>query len=113
MAAKSPAANWFLRVGGSNIKISVIEDTGIWRNIGERLRAVRHLVQDEEIFLANYSDGLTSRLRGKKYNSIEMYSIMAFEFTWQPIGGPPRLSVVISSRSNSASSPKTVSMSLR
>jgi glucose-1-phosphate cytidylyltransferase len=34
-------------------------DTGTWRNIGERLVAVRHLVQDEEIFLANYSDGLT------------------------------------------------------
>jgi glucose-1-phosphate cytidylyltransferase len=34
-------------------------DTGIWRNIGQRLLAVRHLVQDEEIFLANYSDGLT------------------------------------------------------
>jgi glucose-1-phosphate cytidylyltransferase len=36
-----------------------IVDTGVWRNIGERLLAVRHLVQDEEIFLANYSDGLT------------------------------------------------------
>lgn len=34
-------------------------DTGIWRNIGERLWAVRHLVRDEEVFLANYSDGLT------------------------------------------------------
>jgi glucose-1-phosphate cytidylyltransferase len=34
-------------------------DTGVWRNIGERLLAVRHLVADEEIFLANYSDGLT------------------------------------------------------
>lgn len=34
-------------------------DTGIWRNIGERLMAVRHLVKDEEIFLANYSDGVT------------------------------------------------------
>lgn len=34
-------------------------DTGTWRNIGERLAAVRHLVKDEEIFLANYSDGLT------------------------------------------------------
>jgi glucose-1-phosphate cytidylyltransferase len=39
-------------------RISLV-DTGIWRNIGERLLAVRHLVQDEEIFLANYSDGLT------------------------------------------------------
>ena len=38
-------------------RISLI-DTGIWRNIGERLWAVRHLVQDEEMFLANYSDGL-------------------------------------------------------
>jgi glucose-1-phosphate cytidylyltransferase len=34
-------------------------DTGIWRNIGGRLMAVRHLVQNEEIFLANYSDGLS------------------------------------------------------
>src|ERR1019366_3506436 len=33
-------------------------DTGIWRNIGERLWAVRDHVKDEEIFLANYSDGL-------------------------------------------------------
>lgn len=34
-------------------------DTGIWRNIGERLLAVKQFVQDEEYFLANYSDGLT------------------------------------------------------
>lgn len=34
-------------------------DTGIWRNIGERLWAVRDQVADEEMFLANYSDGLT------------------------------------------------------
>jgi glucose-1-phosphate cytidylyltransferase len=34
-------------------------DTGLHRNIGERLFAVKHLVKDEEIFLANYSDGLT------------------------------------------------------
>ncbi len=33
-------------------------DTGIWRNIGERLWAVRHHVEGEEMFLANYSDGL-------------------------------------------------------
>lgn len=34
-------------------------DTGIWRNIGERLMAVREHVIGEEIFLANYSDGLS------------------------------------------------------
>ena len=34
-------------------------DTGVWRNIGERLYAVRGHVEDEEMFLANYSDGLS------------------------------------------------------
>jgi glucose-1-phosphate cytidylyltransferase len=34
-------------------------DTGVWRNIGERLWAVRDHVKDEDMFLANYSDGLT------------------------------------------------------
>ncbi|HXV30063.1 MAG TPA: glucose-1-phosphate cytidylyltransferase [Sinorhizobium sp.] len=34
-------------------------DTGMWRNIGERLLAVRAHVGDEEMFLANYSDGLS------------------------------------------------------
>ncbi len=35
-------------------------DTGLNTKIGQRLRSVRHLVRDEEIFLANYSDGLTN-----------------------------------------------------
>ena len=34
-------------------------DTGLHANIGERLVAVRKYVEDEEMFLANYSDGLT------------------------------------------------------
>lgn len=33
-------------------------DTGLRRNIGERLVAVRHLLQEDELFLANYSDQL-------------------------------------------------------
>src|SRR5262249_15798226 len=33
-------------------------DTGIWRNIGERLWAVREHVDGESMFMANYSDGL-------------------------------------------------------
>jgi len=33
-------------------------DTGVWRNIGQRLMAVRYLLQNEDYFLANYSDGL-------------------------------------------------------
>ena len=39
-------------------RVSLI-DTGIWRNIGERLWAVREQVRGEDMFLANYSDGLT------------------------------------------------------
>jgi glucose-1-phosphate cytidylyltransferase len=33
-------------------------DTGVWRNIGERLWAVREHVENEPMFMANYSDGL-------------------------------------------------------
>jgi glucose-1-phosphate cytidylyltransferase len=34
-------------------------DTGLRTSIGERLRAVRHLLRDDEMFLANYGDTLT------------------------------------------------------
>ena len=35
-------------------------DTGLHSNIGERLSAVRSYVENEDIFLANYSDGLSN-----------------------------------------------------
>jgi glucose-1-phosphate cytidylyltransferase len=35
-------------------------DTGLHANIGERLLAVKDLVDSEEVFLANYSDGLSN-----------------------------------------------------
>lgn len=35
-------------------------DTGMHSNIGERLKAVEPYLKDEEVFLANYSDGLTN-----------------------------------------------------
>jgi glucose-1-phosphate cytidylyltransferase len=41
-----------------DLRVTLV-DTGLHRNIGERLVAVKHLVENEEIFLANYSDGLT------------------------------------------------------
>src|SRR5258708_22426219 len=34
-------------------------DTGMHANIGERLMAVRSFLRDEDVFLANYSDGLS------------------------------------------------------
>jgi len=48
----------FLEAADEDWRVALI-DTGIWRSIGERLQAVRKHVQGEEIFLANYSDGLT------------------------------------------------------
>jgi glucose-1-phosphate cytidylyltransferase len=39
-------------------RITFVE-TGLHANIGERLLAVRKFVEDEPVFLANYSDGLT------------------------------------------------------
>lgn len=33
-------------------------ETGLHANIGQRLMAVRHYLEDDEVFLANYSDGL-------------------------------------------------------
>ena len=46
---KSDIENW---------KITFV-DTGLHTNIGQRLSAVREYLQDEEVFLANYSDGLS------------------------------------------------------
>jgi glucose-1-phosphate cytidylyltransferase len=34
-------------------------DTGLYANVGQRLKAVQPYLQDEEMFLANYSDGLS------------------------------------------------------
>jgi glucose-1-phosphate cytidylyltransferase len=48
----------FLSALPEDWRVSLI-DTGIWRNIGERLWAVRDHVRGEEMFLANYSDGLS------------------------------------------------------
>lgn len=38
---------------------ATLVDTGMWRNIGQRLWAVREHVENEPYFFANYSDGLT------------------------------------------------------
>lgn len=47
-----------LRGEAAGWKITVL-DSGIDANIGMRLRAARDLVADEEMFLANYADGLS------------------------------------------------------
>lgn len=61
--------NFTLSNGGKNIALhgSDIEDwtisfvdTGLNSNIGERLMAVKPYLADEEVFLANYADGLSN-----------------------------------------------------
>jgi glucose-1-phosphate cytidylyltransferase len=46
-------------------------DTGLRTEIGQRLRRVRHLVCDDEMFLANYSDGLTDMLLPKMIDTFK------------------------------------------
>jgi glucose-1-phosphate cytidylyltransferase len=47
-----------LRTDIHDWKITFVE-TGLNSNIGQRLKAVQRLVENEKVFLANYSDGLT------------------------------------------------------
>ncbi len=60
--------NFILKRGGKNIKLLskdiddwsiTFVDTGLNSNIGQRLMAVKEFLEGEEMFLANYSDGLS------------------------------------------------------
>jgi glucose-1-phosphate cytidylyltransferase len=62
-------SNDFVLSGGARIDLLkrdmddwrvTLVDTGSEANIGERLLAVRPYLEDEDVFLANYSDGLTN-----------------------------------------------------
>jgi glucose-1-phosphate cytidylyltransferase len=46
-------------------------DTGLHANIGQRLVAVRRYLEGEDVFLANYSDGLTDMDLGKMIAEVE------------------------------------------
>jgi glucose-1-phosphate cytidylyltransferase len=65
---ESLSNDFVLSGGGKNVELVTSDtqdwtirfvDTGLSTSIGQRLRKIRHLVQDDEYFLANYSDGLT------------------------------------------------------
>jgi len=60
--------DFVLSAGGKNIDLInrdihdwkiTFADTGIMSNIGQRLKAVEKYLEGEDVFLANYSDGLT------------------------------------------------------
>ncbi len=52
-------------------------DTGLHSNIGERLLAVRQHVQKEEMFLANYADGLSDLPLNRQIEEFERSSALA------------------------------------
>jgi glucose-1-phosphate cytidylyltransferase len=60
--------DFVLSKGGNSLELAnsdihdwkiTFADTGLRSNIGQRLLSVRKYVQDEEMFIANYTDGLT------------------------------------------------------
>ena len=66
--SEAMANDFVLSNGGANVHLLKTDihnwnitfvDTGLNSSIGERLRAVRHLLRDDETFLANYGDTLT------------------------------------------------------
>lgn len=81
-------------------------DMGMWRNIGERLWAARQFVQDEEMFLANYSDGLTdvdlTRMIERFRASDKLISFLAVRpnigFHFADIGRNGKLNAVCTSK---------------
>jgi glucose-1-phosphate cytidylyltransferase len=56
------------RADGWNV---TVVDTGLWSNIGMRLQAIRPLIGDDEIFCANYADGLTDADLGAMRTTFE------------------------------------------
>ncbi|MCB0089797.1 MAG: glucose-1-phosphate cytidylyltransferase, partial [Caldilineaceae bacterium] len=59
--------NFVLSQGGANIQLYnndisdwniTFVDTGLKSNIGQRLMAVREYLENDEVFMANYTDGL-------------------------------------------------------
>jgi glucose-1-phosphate cytidylyltransferase len=60
--------DFVLSEGGKNVNLLASDihdwkitfvDTGLTSNIGQRLKAVERFLEDDEMFLANYSDGLS------------------------------------------------------
>lgn len=86
--------NFVLNGGGNEIKLLnsdlddwniTFVDTGMTSNVGERLMKVKHYLEGEKMFLANYTDGLTDLpLNGmiEKFGTLDKVgSFMAYQPT--------------------------------
>jgi glucose-1-phosphate cytidylyltransferase len=85
--------DFILSDGGKNIKLlgSDIDswritfvDTGLHTNIGQRLKAVEAYLEGEEVFLANYSDGLSDIPLDKVLEHFYRYNKIASFVSVQP-----------------------------
>ena len=59
-------------------------DTGLNSNIGQRLKVVQPYVQDEPIFLANYTDGLTNLPFPDQFEHFRMHDAVASFISVKP-----------------------------
>jgi glucose-1-phosphate cytidylyltransferase len=59
-------------------------DTGLKANIGQRLKAVEHYLAGEEVFLANYSDGLSDVPLEKVLNHFKLHNKVASFISVKP-----------------------------
>jgi len=85
--------NFVLNNGGKEVqllkkdlndwKITFV-DTGMTSNIGERLRKVESYLDEEEIFLANYADGLTDLPLNKMIKKFHEVNRTASFLAYQP-----------------------------
>jgi glucose-1-phosphate cytidylyltransferase len=59
-------------------------DTGLHSNVGQRLKIVEHLLEGEELFLANYADGLTDAPMGRLVEEFRVKNKIASLMCVQP-----------------------------
>jgi len=78
--------NFIMSKGGKNLKLInsdindwniTFVDTGMKSNIGQRLLSVKKYLEDEEVFLANYSDGLTDFYLPKLIEQVKSHEKVA------------------------------------
>lgn len=85
--------NFVLNNGGNEIKLLnrdlhdwniTFVDTGMTSNVGERLMRVRPYLKDEEMFLANYADGLTDLPLNKMISQFKSLDKIGSFLAYQP-----------------------------
>jgi glucose-1-phosphate cytidylyltransferase len=69
--------------GGEDWRITCV-DTGMHSNLGQRLSRVKHLLKGEDMFLANYSDGLSDLPLDNQINAFQKSASVASFLSVRP-----------------------------